>query len=336
MVATTIPVVVTTVASSRHGLPVGHKVDRYTIVRRLSAGGFGMVYLAKDEKENLFAIKEFMPKSLSQRNLEGAVTVANELDREAYNFGLKSFFEEGRVLAGIHHPNVVKVINFFRANQTVYMVMEYTEGKSLVKEISSGRYFSERRLRFIFASLVAGLREVHAHRLLHLDIKPANVYIRKSDGSPVLLDFGAARQTLSRKDRYFIPMYTPGYAAPEQHDRSHTLGPWTDLYALGATMYACISGETPLSAGERIKKDQLKPAKKVFRGLYSQHFLELIDDCMSVYVEDRPASLLQVQRSLLTKGYQHVEKSYFNQLIRRWFMFKRWVRRHWKRKGYRI
>jgi serine/threonine protein kinase len=333
--ATTTQSVATTISSSRHGLAIGHKLDEYTIVRRLSAGGFGMVYLAKNREDQLFAIKEYMPKSLSQRNHENAVTVSSEFDREAFNFGLKSFFEEGRVLASIQHPNIVRVINFFRANQTVYMVMEYADGQPLLKEISSGKIFSERRLRFIFASLVAGLREVHAHRLLHLDIKPANIYIRK-DGSPILLDFGAARQTLSRKDRHFIPMYTPGYAAPEQHDRGHTLGPWTDLYALGATMYACIEGKTPVSAGERLKKDTLKPAHKAFRGLYSQELLQLIDQCMSLYVEQRPASLMQVQQSLMHKNHLPPSKNIFHQLNRQFFLFKRWIQRHWKSKGRRI
>lgn len=298
---------VMTQSSQLTALPVGYRLAEYTIVRQLSVGGFSVVYLALDDADRKYAIKEYLPRNLAQRDEEGMVTVPHELDRDAFNLGLKCFFEEGRILAEISHKSVVHVSNFFRANQTVYMVMEYADGRSLGRELElAGGRLEERRIRKWFAALLSGLREVHLHRLLHLDIKPANIYLRRS-GYPLLLDFGAARQTLSRRDKHFASMYTPGFAAPEQYEKDQPLGPWTDIYAVGACLYVCMGGSTPQAAQQRLQADKLVPASKLFRHYYSKELLELTDQCLNLAPDARPSTVLAIQKRLLDTGYSQPE-----------------------------
>ncbi|WP_293766248.1 serine/threonine-protein kinase [uncultured Aquitalea sp.] len=296
-----------TQSSQLTALPVGYRLAEYTIVRQLSVGGFSVVYLALDDADRKYAIKEYLPRNLACRDEEGMVTVPHDLDRDAFNLGLKCFFEEGRILAGINHGNVVHVSNFFRANQTVYMVMEYADGRSLGREIEvAGGKIEERRIRKWFAALLSGLREVHLHRLLHLDIKPANIYLRRG-GHPLLLDFGAARQTLSRRDKHFASMYTPGFAAPEQYEKDQPLGPWTDIYAVGACLYVCMGGSTPQIAKERMAADKLVPAGKLFKHSYSKELLELTDQCLALSPDDRPPSVMSIQKRLIETDYSEPE-----------------------------
>ena len=163
----------------------------------------------------------------------------------------------------------MRVLNFFRANETVYMVMRYERGRTLQQQIQMRQdQMSERLVRHVFMQLLNGLREVHTHKLLHLDIKPANIYLR-TDGSPVLLDFGAARQTLTTNRPKLAPMYTPGFAAPEQYRDPDRLGPWTDVYGVGASMFACLAAFAPQAADARVQEDHLVSAKKIWSGQYS-------------------------------------------------------------------
>ncbi|OHX19982.1 serine/threonine protein kinase [Chromobacterium sphagni] len=296
-----------TQSSKQTALSAGYRLAEYTIVRQLSVGGFSVVYLALDDGDHKFAIKEYLPRNLAERNHDGEVTVPHEMDRDAFNLGLKCFFEEGRVLSGIAHPTVVRVSNFFRANQTVYMVMEYADGRSLGRELElAGGKMEERLIRKWFAALLSGLREVHSQRLLHLDIKPANIYLRRN-GVPLLLDFGAARQTLLRRDKDFAAMYTPGFAAPEQYEKDQPLGPWTDIYAIGACLYVCMGGQTPQNARERREQDLLVPAGKLFRHLYSRELTELCDRCLALEPEARPTTVMEVQKRLLETEYSSPE-----------------------------
>ena len=195
-------------------LPPGYQLDEYRIERQLSLGGFSIVYLAFDKEETPVAIKEYLPNSLALRSEGDALPSIAEENVATFRYGMKCFFEEGRALAKISHPNVVRVQNFFRANETVYMVMHYERGRTLQEHIQKHKgEIRESFIRAIFARLLNGLREVHTHKLLHLDIKPSNIYLR-NDGTPVLIDFGAARQTLSLDAPMLKPMYTPGFAAP--------------------------------------------------------------------------------------------------------------------------
>jgi serine/threonine protein kinase len=283
---------------TNHALPPGFRLDRYRIARQLSLGGFSIVYLAHDEDGTPVAIKEYLPNSLALRS-EGQVTPAISDDHlAAFRHGMKCFFEEGRALAHLSHPNVVRVLNFFRANETVYMVMQYERGRTLQEHINKHKgALREVFVRNVFTRLLNGLREVHTQKLLHLDIKPANIYLR-TDGNPVLLDFGAARQALGGDGPVLKPMYTPGYAAPEQYKAPDQLGPWTDIYAIGASMYACIACASPQAADKRLEKDLMQPATKRWAGKYSRQLLEIIDWCMVLDYLERPMSVFALQRVL--------------------------------------
>ena len=279
-------------------LPIGYELMGYKIKKVLSAGGFSFVYLATDQNANTVAIKEYLPTALALRKEGDQVIVPTQEASGSFRHGLKSFFEEGRALANINHHNIVRVINFFRANETVYMVMQYERGKSLQEYILSHHEpVSENFLRRVFTELLNGLREVHTQKLLHLDIKPANLYIRL-DGSPVLLDFGSARQTLNESLPKLPPSYTPGFAAPEQYTNRNLLGPWSDIYSIGATMYSCLTRATPLAASERMKKDTLIPAEKLGKDIYSDGLLQIIDSCMALDHLARPQSIYALQKSL--------------------------------------
>jgi len=265
----------------------------------LAAGGFSFVYLAHDENDAPVAIKEYLPATLALRTNGSSGTRLPEADRGSFHAGMKCFFEEGRSLAHLAHPNVVRVLNFFRANETVYLVMRYERGRTLQEHIQAHRgALEEPWLRSTFAQLLNGLREVHSNKLLHLDIKPGNVYVR-NDGSPLLIDFGAARQQFSAEGLKLPPSYTPGFAAPEQHEGSAPLGPWTDIYAVGATLYACLAAGEPQPADARIKEDKLVPARRAWQGKYSTQLLDTVDWCLKLSHLDRPQSVFALQKALL-------------------------------------
>lgn len=223
----------------------------------------------------------------------------SEENLATFRYGMKCFFEEGRALARLSHPNLVRVLNFFRANETVYLVMRYERGRTLQEHIQARRgSIKENFIRRIFTLLLNGLREVHLNKLLHLDIKPANIYVR-NDGTPVLIDFGAARQTLTAEGFKLNPMYTPGFASPEHYKNRELLGPWTDVYSVGASIFACIAGAAPQAADLRMDKDRYVSATKLFGGKYSDQLLETIDWCLSLDHMKRPQSVLALQKVLL-------------------------------------
>ncbi|QHI97820.1 protein kinase [Xylophilus rhododendri] len=276
-------------------------VGGYRIVRRISAGGFGIVYLARAPDGQYVAVKEYLPASLASRAVNELVPYVVPEKLSLYRLGLKSFFEEGRALAQISHTSVVSVLNFFRENETVYMVMNYLEGDTLqdfiiaAREQRTQKVFRESTIRSLFDEVLRGLRIVHQHKMLHLDIKPANVFLT-DDNKAVLIDFGAAREVLN-KEAYFVrPMYTPGFAAPEMYKRDAVLGPWTDIYAVGACMYACMQGFPPNDAPQRQKKDRLAIAMSKLRGVYSDHLLEVVQWCMALDPVARPQSVFALQK----------------------------------------
>lgn len=286
---------------SNEPLPDGFKLNTYTIEKLLSSGGFSIVYLARDQAGTAVAIKEYLPSALVMRTGGADVKIASDENLSVFRHGLKCFFEEGRALATISHPNIVRVENFFRANETVYMVMQYVRGRTLHFHIQRHREeFSESFMRRLFTHLLNGLREVHAKKLLHLDIKPANVYVTM-EGRPVLLDFGAARQTLTAEAQKLRPMYTAGYAAPEQYGDQHLLGPWTDIYAIGATMYTCMTGTAPQAANERQTADKLAATSTLAPATYSRELMGIVDWCLQLDHLARPQTAFELQKALAQK-----------------------------------
>jgi len=222
--------------------------------------------------------------------------IERQLSLGGFSIVYLAYDEDGTPVAIKEYlPNV---LNFFRANETVYMVMQYERGRTLQEHIHKHRgEIRETFVRNVFARLLNGLREVHAQKLLHLDIKPSNIYLR-TDGNPVLLDFGAARQALRTDGPMLKPMYTPGFAAPEQYKEPEKMGPWTDIYAVGASMYACLAGAAPQAADKRVEKDLLQPAAKRWGDKYSKQLLQVIDWCMVLDSAERPASVFVLQKAL--------------------------------------
>ncbi|NWG30342.1 MAG: serine/threonine protein kinase [Rhodocyclaceae bacterium] len=289
-------------------LPVGHVIDGYRFERQISMGGFSIVYLATDPRGQPVAIKEYLPQSLARRTV-GLVPQVRPEHRAAYNSGMMAFYEEGIALSKLNHPNVVRVLNFLRANDTVYLVMAYERGRTLHEHIRKHPgELSENFVRGVFTRLLSGLREVHASKLLHLDIKPSNIFLRL-DATPVLIDFGAARQALQQATGDLRPVYTPGYAAPEQYEKGGEIGPWTDVYAVGASMYACLAAAAPQPADLRLAEDKLVPASQRWAGRYSPQLLDTIDQCLRLDPLARPQSAFSLQRLLVAPYATPLESS---------------------------
>jgi len=292
-------------------LPPDTLIGGYRVVRKLSAGGFGVVYLAVDTEGQQFAIKEYLPSSLSSRAVGALLPQVLPEKLSLYRLGLKSFFEEGRSLAQISHGSVVSVLNFFRENETVYMVMNYLEGGTLqdfvitARDLKKQKVFRESTIRSLYDEILRGLRIVHQHKMLHLDIKPANIFIT-DDNRAVLIDFGAAREVLSKEGNFIRPMYTPGFAAPEMYRRDSSMGPWTDIYAIGACIYASMQGYPPNDAPQRLEKDRLSLALSRLRGIYSDNLIEVVEWCMALDPLSRPQSVFSLQKELSREN----ERSY--------------------------
>ena len=292
-------------------LPPDTVIGGYRIVRKLAAGGFGVVYLAVDTEGQQVAVKEYLPSSLATRGPGELLPQVQPEKLSLYRLGLKSFFEEGRALAQISHASVVSVLNFFRENETVYMVMNYLEGASLqefiitARELKKQKVFRESTIRSLYDEVLRGLRIVHQHKMLHLDIKPANIFVT-DDNRSVLIDFGAAREVLSKEGNFIRPMYTPGFAAPEMYRRDSSMGPWTDIYAIGACIYASMQGYLPNDAPQRLEKDRLSLALSRLRGVYSDNLIEVVEWCMSLDPLSRPQSVFALQKELS----RETERSY--------------------------
>ena len=294
-------------------LPSDTMIGGYRVLRKLAGGGFGLVYLAVDASGQQVAIKEYLPTALTLRAPGELVPQVAPEKLSLYRLGLKSFFEEGRSLAQISHASVVSVLNFFRQNETVYMVMNYLEGATLqdfivtARELKKDKVFRESTIRSLFDEILRGLRVVHQHKMLHLDIKPANIFIT-DDNKAVMIDFGAAREVLSKEGNFIRPMYTPGFAAPEMYRRDSQMGPWTDIYAIGACIYACMQGFPPNEAPQRIEKDRLSLALTKLRGVYSDNLIEVVEWCMALDPLSRPQSVFALQKELSREGERRYTK----------------------------
>jgi serine/threonine protein kinase len=287
-------------AQNNAPLPDGLEIAGYRIVKKIASGGFSIVYLAYDADGNAVAIKEYLPSALALRQPGELVPVISKPNLPVFRIGLKCFFEEGRALAMISHPNVVRVLNFFRANDTVYMVMAYESGHSLQEHIArlnaKGSKLGEALIRQIFMGVCGGLREVHANKLLHLDLKPANIYLR-ADGTPILLDFGAARQTINTDLPKLTPMYTPGFAPPDLYSKTASLGPWSDIYSIGAAMFACMAGAPPQPADQRKTEDKMAAHYARLEG-YSPELVGMVRACLELDPLARPQSVFALQKVL--------------------------------------
>ena len=283
---------------NRNALPIGHEFEGYRIEGILGVGGFGITYLATEQAiGRKVALKEYLPAGLAMRATEDmSVRPISHGDIKDYYWGLERFRQEAETLVNFHHPNIVAVHRFFECNGTAYLVMQFVEGQSLDQILTRQRVLAEADVMRFVLPILDGLEEVHRVGFLHRDVKPANIYLR-TDGTPILLDFSAARQALTRTSVTLTAIVSDGYAPYEQYGSGGQLGPWTDIYGLGAVLYRCISGQRPTQAPDRLsaivngQRDPLPPASVVGHGRYNPALLHAIDMAMRVFEKDRPQTV---------------------------------------------
>lgn len=285
------------------------QIGEYIIEKTLGIGGFGITYLAHDSQlGSQVAIKEYLPSAYAVRDPEGIVAAKHtEQAQKIYQWGLAQFLKEAQALARFKHNNIVRVLRYMEANGTAYMIMEYEPGQSLgaLLETTEGT-LAEPRLLQVFIPILNGLQAMHQAGLVHLDIKPDNIYIC-ADGRPMLIDFGSASQIAAQKATGQVSL-TPSYAAIEHYPDKGERGAWTDIYSIGASMYRCIAGKPPIGAMERYqsilqyKKDPLIPVSALEAGTYSEYVRDCIDWAMEIYPQKRPHSAEMLQQGLMGKG----------------------------------
>lgn len=281
---------------SQYALPVGAMVQEYKIIQTLGIGNFGIVYSAKNKYFSEFvALKEFLPSFLARRSEgEHDVRPLSSETEKPYQWSRHKFLQEAKTLRELghpaQHPNIVRVIQFIEANDTAYMVMDLEKGLSLKTVLEERGPLIEKETQSIRDALLDGLDRVHEANIWHRDIKPSNILIRP-DGSPVLIDFGAARKDITGTDRSTMAVYSPAFAAPEQIHPIADQGPWTDIYSLGATLYRAVTGELPTNASKRMQNNALLPVGRAVQGDFSPSFLKAIDAALEFNPKDRPQSI---------------------------------------------
>jgi TPR repeat protein len=295
-------------------LPLGTQIGDFKIISILGVGGFGITYKAEDTQlQRTVALKEFLPTDLAARTSDSYTVMPRTNVSEDFQYGLTKFLDEARTLAGFNHPNIVSVLTFVKENGTAYLVMEYIEGEALddhLKKIHFNGNTSEARIREIIEPILDGLLEVHNAGLLHRDIKPGNIYLKntRTKGNvvtdPMLIDFGAARQSVGEKSKSMSAIVSDGYAPTEQYNIRSRQGAWTDLYAIGAVMYQLIMGEKPEPSTHRQnafvedEPDPIKLLPTADSSNYSQAMLDAITACLTLKAKARPQTVAQLQKLL--------------------------------------
>ena len=279
-------------------LPVGTELLWYRVESVLGQGGFGITYLATDTNlDQRVAIKEYLPAAFAVRVADLSVVPSSTDASGDFSWGLERFLDEGKTLAKFDHPGIVRVLSVFEQSGTAYLVMRYEDGLPFSAVIERDGCIEEARLKNILFEIIDGLNDVHAAGFIHRDIKPANIFIREND-SAVLIDFGAARLALGAHSQSLTAIVSPGYAPFEQYfSDAAQQGPWTDIYALGATAYRAIAGVAPMPAVDRSKTllggapDSLVEVKVLAGDGYSAGFLAAIEASLAFRETDRPQSL---------------------------------------------
>ena len=282
-------------------LPVNTVLDgSYRIVRVVGSGGFGITYEAEDIRLHAkVAIKEYYPHDFGDRDATMSVKPKSDRHKETFDWGRASFLQEARTLARFEHPSIVRVSRVYEANSTAYMVMRFEQGQSFEDWLKGlGRPPTQDELDAIVAPLLDALQMMHAAKFLHRDIAPDNVIIRP-DGTPVLLDFGAARRAVAERSHALTGIVKAGYSPQEQYATDSRLqGPWSDFYALGGTLYRAVTGRIPEEATLRVSDDRTPPAAEAAKGRYRPGFLAAIDACLKVKYAERPQSVAQLRPML--------------------------------------
>ncbi|MFK7996666.1 MAG: serine/threonine protein kinase [Granulosicoccus sp.] len=288
-----------TVLMSARALSQGHEILWYTVDKVLGQGGFGITYLAHDRNlDRSVAIKEYLPTPFAYRHQDLTVKPLTGDHKDNFAWGLNSFLKEAQTLAKFGHDNIVRVHSVFEANNTAYMVMEYEHGENLASLYQSrGGNLDQTFFERTFFPIFDGLEQIHRFGFIHRDIKPANIYIRE-DGTPVLIDFGSARQTSQQETGEMTTLVSKGYTPLEQYSSNYgDQGPWTDIYALAASMYEGVTGKKPdesLSRSAcmmRRKPDLVQRLPEQSHMGFDQRFLDSIISGLSLEPEARPKDL---------------------------------------------
>lgn len=283
----------------RQALPRGHLVQSYRLLDVLGVGGFGLTYLAEDARTGgLVALKEYLPGEFAVRAGKG-VAPKSAADQPDFEWGLARFMDEANTLSRLRHENIVEVLDYFEANNTAYIGMRYEEGLPLDRLLHERGALPQSLLKRLVMPLANGLGEVHQAGFLHRDIKPANVYVRRSDESPVLLDFGSARQALGRRSRTLTAVVSPGYSPPEQYESDGDQGAWSDIYALAALSYRVVTGEKPVVSLRRQRMrladqpDPMGSLEVMAPAGFSRGLLAALDWGLRLEVHERPQSVTE-------------------------------------------
>ncbi|MDP3225947.1 MAG: serine/threonine-protein kinase, partial [Rubrivivax sp.] len=282
-------------------LPPGTRLGEFELLSLLGVGGFGIVYLAFDHAlEREVAVKEYMPASLAGRTETMHVSLRSHSDAESFALGLRSFVNEAKLLARFDHPSLLKVFRFWEANGTAYMAMPVLRGRTLKEiraDMSAGP--DEAWMRRMLMPLLGAIERLHSEGVYHRDIAPDNIQI-EADGRPVLMDFGAARRVLSDKSQALTAILKPAYAPIEQYGEAGSVkqGPWTDLYALGATLHYMLLGRPPPPATARTVHDEASCLTTELLPGCSDTFLHTIDWMLCPRPTDRPQSVAELRHVL--------------------------------------
>ena len=276
--------------------------ERYIIGKVLGRGGFGITYLAFDMAEECrVAIKEYFPDTLvfRQPGEMKVTTYTNNDQAESFRTGAEKFYAEAQTMARFNgHPNVVSVKRFFYENQTAYYVMEYLDGIDLKKYIDqNGKKLSWESTLKLLLPVMDALMLVHSTNILHRDISPDNIFVLK-DGTVKLLDFGSARQVLSEQSKSLSVVLNVGFAPIEQYQSHGKQGPWTDVYALAATVYYCLTGVVPVAAMDRVEEDSLKKISELCPEIGTKAD-EVFEKALAVRSVNRYQSVNQFRDALL-------------------------------------
>lgn len=285
----------------RDSLKPGSHIDCYRIVESIGEGGFSVVYVAEEEETGSeVVIKEFLPKHLARHDSKGHLVPRDGSRRESLYRSRKRFFQEARAMASLQHPHIVAVLNVFLANSTAYIVMEYERGRNLAQLIQQRGSLSTTLILRIFLPLLDALALMHSKSMLHLDLKPGNIHLRTGQ-DPLLLDLGAVH--LMGSGASGSQVITAGYSPPEQHKSNGNIGPWTDVYAIGATLRCCLEGKAPQPSPDRAVKDNVIPATQALKDRYPGWLLALIDRTMDLEPERRPADASELLEGLRAHQY---------------------------------
>ena len=280
-------------------LPVGTVLKkRYCIGEVLGKGGFGVTYKAFDTVDSkIVAVKEYYPSGLVHRDTGTTqISVSSKQYEDNFKVGADKFFEEAKMVSRFNgNPNIVNVYEFFYENGTVYFAMEYLDGvdlKHFVKE--RGGKLPQENVLYIADIITDALLIAHSMNVLHRDISPDNIFIL-NNGEVKLIDFGAARQVLAEQSKSISVILKQGFAPLEQYQRRGKQGPWTDIYAMGATLYYVITGKMPDEVTERLDFPDIGSADEY--GV-DPEFWEIIRKCMEVRAADRYQTVFELKEKL--------------------------------------